>query len=153
MIHSFCKGAFLREDPTTDLWPQIMWILHQKKKQSNKQTNKKSEKGLFWYDNTGWRHAIFISDSIRTIFLHYCPRIRLEWKANNLETNIKNMARQLNLHGRPLVRCTIFESFPQENLGSWIFSLKKKEKDPAKSAFRFKNPDLDFAKKRTLNLR
>ena len=46
------------------------------------------------------------------------------------------MARQVNLHGRPLVRCTIFESFPK----------KKKEKrldhESQKSGFRFelKNP-------------
>ena len=48
-------GAFLWENPKTDLWSQIIWILRH-------QRNAKSEKGLFCHDKTGWRHAMFISE-------------------------------------------------------------------------------------------
>ena len=44
------------------------------------------------------------------------------------------MARQVNLHGRPLVRCTIFESFQKKK--------KRLACESQKSGFRFelKNP-------------
>ena len=64
----YSKGAFLWENPKTDLGSQIIWILR-------RQRNVKSEKGLFCHDKTGWRHAIYLS---------YCPRIQLEWSTNNL---------------------------------------------------------------------